>query len=198
MLAGPALALLSTGGAAHADEAPSSAGGAVTPAAMQAEMQRYFDGERQGGLWLMGVGVPMVGFGAGLLALPRALPRAAGGTVLAFGALELAAGTIFFLNSRRRVPHFTRQIVAQPQRYREVEQRRMVMVNSQMRLLESAEINLILAGLAVGTAGALQGQDSLTGFGAGLALHAAILLIYDQLAARRALRYSDALGRFRF
>lgn len=170
---------------------------AVTPAAaMQAEMTRYFDGERRGGVWLMAIGAPMLAGGAALFAAPGDFARGLGGTVLAFGALELAAGAIFYGNSRSRVPRFTRDIVERPGAYQVAERKRMDGVNGQMRLLEAVEISLILAGGAMASAGALQGQDALAGVGTGLALHAAVLLVYDQLAARRALRYTDALLRF--
>ena len=43
---------------------------------------------------------------------------------------------------------------------------------------------------------ALQHQDLLAGIGTGVMIQSAVLFVYDQLAARRALRYTDSLTRF--
>lgn len=163
---------------------------------MRAEMQRYFTGERRGGYWLMGAAVPALGLGAGLLARDGAYERGLAYTLIGFGAVEAIGGLAFVVNTRRRVPRFERQLSGDPAAYRAAELPRIRGVNGQMRFLEALEISLILGGGAMTGAGLLQGQDTLAGVGTGLMIEALVLLIYDQLAARRALRYTDHLERF--
>lgn len=170
---------------------------------MRAAMHDYFAGERRGGVWLMGAGAPALLLGAGL-SVPQdpasrgwAFAQGLGYSLVALGALDVLAGLTFYRNSRRRVPAFERQLASAPAAYRDGELARMRRVNREMRLLEAIEIPLILAGGAMASIGALQGRDLLAGIGAGLAVETAVLLIYDQLAARRALRYTESLLRFR-
>jgi hypothetical protein len=179
-------------GGAEADGGPGSADAAQ----MQAEMHRYFDGERRGGIWLMGVGAPMMALGTGLAFHPHGFAQGLGYSVLAVGVIELAAGAMFYRNSNTRVPRFDALLRRNAAAFREEELTRIRRVNREMRLLEAVEISLILAGGVLTCAGALQGQDVLTGVGTGVMLQSGVLLVYDQLAARRALRYFGALTRF--
>ncbi len=171
-------------------------GEAIDAARMTADMHAYFTGERQGGIWLMGAGAPALGLGAGLLVQQNSFGRGMAYPLLAFGAIDLIGGLTFYLNSLRRVPRFDREIAGQPSSYRAAELPRMNQVNRQMRLLEAAEISLILAGATLTGVGAVQQQNLLAGIGTGLMLETAVLLLYDQLAARRALRYTETLTRF--
>lgn len=186
---------------APARGAPPSPGGdvpreSIEAARVRGEMHRYFDGERAGGIWLMSAGAPAVALGTGLLFQGNDFARGLAYTELAMGAIELVGGLVFYFNTRSRVPRFERQISSHPAAFREGELARIQRVNRDMRLLESIEIALFLAGGAMTGAAALREQDLLAGIGTGIMLNSAILFIYDQFAARRALRYTEALLRF--
>ncbi len=180
---------------AAAPEADDGAG-PIREAEMQAEMHRYFAGEKLGGTWLMGVGAPAVALGTGLMFQRAPFSQGLAASLLALGAIELVGGGIFSLNTNRRVPRFDRQLATHAFAFRQQELARIGRVNQQMRFLEGLEITLILSGGAMTAAGALQRQDLLAGIGTGLMIETAVILVYDQLAARRALRYTDRLTRF--
>lgn len=187
-LTGSLLMLLALASPARGDPAVDAARG---------EMHRYFDGERAGGIWLMSAGAPAMALGAGLLFQEHDFARGLAYTELAMGAVEFLGGLVFYLNTRSRVPRFDRQLSTQPAAFREGELARIRRVNRDMRLLESIEVALFLAGGAMTSAAALREQDLLAGIGTGLMLNSAILFLYDQFAARRALRYTESLLRFR-
>lgn len=170
--------------------------GAIDAAQMRADMHAYFSGELPGGIWLMGIGAPALAGGTALVLQPNAFTRGLAYPLLAVGAIELVAGMAFCVNSIRRVPRFDREIGSRPAAFRDTELSRMRSVNRQMSLLEAAEITLVLASGVLAGAGALSQQDLLTGIGTGLMLQSSILLVYDQLAGRRAALYTQSLARF--
>ncbi len=182
--------------AAIAAEEAAAAAGDLGEAQMQADMHRYFTGERRGGIWLMSAGAPAMALGTGLIAGQDGFLRGLGCSMLAFGAIELIGGAAFYVNSNRRVPRFDGLLRTRPAAYRDEELVRIRGVNRDMRRLEAIEITLVLAGGALTAIGEVQRQDLLAGIGAGLMIQSAVLFLYDQLAARRALRYSESLGRF--
>lgn len=175
---------------------PGASSLAPASATMDAAMRRYYQGEQRGGLWLVGAGAMGLGVGAGLLAQPSAFGRGAGYPLLVAGAAELAGGLVFILGVRRRVPRFTRDLVQRPAAYQREEQRHMAQVARDMRLLEAAELTVLLGAGAMTAVASLQDRDLLAGIGTGLLLEFGGLLLYDQLAARRAARYAEELSRF--
>lgn len=199
--AGLALALTVPAAAAFAAEAPAESEAkevsAVLDAATQeAELRRYFAGEKNGGIWLMSVGAPAAVAGAGLLAHPGEYYRGLAYPLLALGAVEFLGGLIFYLNTNRRVPRLVGQLGSQPKQFQAAELLRMRRVNRELSLLTAVEITLIVASGALTTVGALRGLDTLSGVGTGILIESTVLFIYDQLAARRALRYTDSLLHF--
>ena len=207
---GPAVLLLAllclAPGVARAEEAPPAAaapaaGGApgagrVDEAQMRDAMHRYFTGERRGGIWLMGVAAPTMALGAGLMFHPDDFARGLAYSMFAVGVIELVGGVTFYLNSKRRVPRFDGLLGSAPAAYREEELKRIHRVHREMHLLEAVELSLIMAGGVMTCAGALQKEYLLAGIGTGVMIQAGVLLLYDQLAARRARRYDDSLTRF--
>jgi hypothetical protein len=187
------IVLLALSSAARGDRP----GEAIEAALARGEMHRYFDGERTGGIWLMSAGAPAVALGTGLLFQGNDFARGLAYTELAMGAVEFIGGLVFYLNTRSRIPRFDRQLSTHPVAFRDGELARIRRVNRDMRLLESVEVALFLAGGAMTGAAALREQDLLAGIGTGLMLNSAILFLYDQFAARRALRYTESLIRFR-
>jgi len=181
--------------AAHAaplTDGPLGAEGAV----MQGEMHSYFAGEKAGGIWLMGVGAPAIAVGTGLLFHQGEFYRGLAYPVLAIGVMEVLGGLAFYLNSNRRVPRFNQQLRKNPTEFRSGELTRMHRVNRELSFLTAVELTLMVAGGTMTGVGALRGLDTLAGVGTGLLLQSTVLFIYDQLAARRALRYTDGLTRF--
>jgi len=193
-LLGAALALtvLSTATEAAAAEPPA----ASAMATKEAELRRYFAGEKTGGSWLMGVGAPAAVAGAGLLAHPGEYYRGLAYPLLAVGALEFLGGLIFYLNTNRRVPRLLTRLGQSPAELTAAELVRMRRVNRELSLLTTVEITLMVASGAMTAVGALRGLDTLSGVGTGLLIESTILFIYDQLAARRALRYTGSLLQF--
>ena len=175
--------------------APGATAG-IDAATQEAELRRYFAGEKSGGIWLMSVGAPAAVAGAGLLAHPGEYYRGLAYPLLALGAVEFLGGLIFYLNTNRRVPRLVAQLGSQPKQFQTAELARIRRVNRELSLLTAVEITLIVASGAMTGVGALRGLDTLSGVGTGILIESTILFIYDQLAARRALRYTDSLLHF--
>lgn len=164
--------------------------------AMRVDMHTYFDGEKTGGIWLMSIGAPAVVTGAGLLFHPDELPRGIGYPMLILGAAEFVGGLLFYLNTNRRVPRFDRELGTRPAAFASTELTRLRRVNRELSFLTAVELTLMVAGGTMAGVGALRGLDTLSGIGTGILIHSTVLFLYDQFAARRALRYTDNLLRF--
>ena len=161
--------------------------------AMRLHMHRYFDGEKTGGIWLMSVGAPAAVTGAGLLFHPDEFPRALGYPMLILGAAEVLGGMLFYLNTNRRVPRFDRQLSKNPAAFAATELARIRRVNRELSFLTAVELTLMVAGGTMAGIGALRGLDTVSGVGTGILIQSSVLFLYDQFAARRALRYADSL-----
>jgi hypothetical protein len=168
----------------------------VSEPQIREEMHRYYTGERLGGVWLMSLGAPAVAIGTGLLFHPGEFQRGIGYPVLAVGAVELLAGVIFYVSSNRRVPRFDKQLGQSPADFRAQELRHLRGINRDMRLLEAFELTLMIASGTMTGIGTLRNDGTLAGVGTGLLIQSAVLFLYDQIASRRALRYTDSLTRF--
>ncbi len=184
--------LLTKPAAVHAAELPLEVGQQT----LQTEMHRYFAGEKNGGIWLMGVGAASAAVGTGLFFHDGEFYRGLAYPVLILGVLELLGGAAFYVNTNRRVPRFDRQLGKTPGEFRAAELPRIQRVNRELSFLTAVELTLIVAGGTMTGIGSLRGLDTVAGVGTGLLLHSTVLFIYDQLAARRALRYTDSLMRF--
>lgn len=189
-----ALALLSL--STRTAQAAEGAAPAIDTQAVRLDMHRYFGGERNGGIWLMSVGAPAAVAGAGLLfyaGQPGEFSRGLGYPLLAFGAVELFGGLIFYLNTNRRLPRFDQELRTRPAAFAAAELKRIQRVNRELSFLTAVELTVMVAGGTMAGVGALRGLDTLSGVGTGLLIQSAVLFIYDQFAARRALRYTDSL-----
>lgn len=175
---------------AQAAEAPAAA---VDTQAMRLSMHRYFGGEKNGGIWLMSVGAPAAVVGAGLLFHSGEFYRGLGYPLLALGAAEFFGGLIFYLNTNRRVPRLDQQLRRTPAAFAAAELTRIRRVNRELSFLTAVELTLMVASGTMAGVGALRGLDTLSGVGTGLLVQSTVLFIYDQFAARRALRYTDTL-----
>lgn len=171
-------------------------GTALSREQMQADMRTYFDGERRGGLWLLAVSSASIAVGGGVLLADSDFARGMSIPLLTLGTAELIGSIAFYRNSLRRVPRFTAQIDQDPIGYQTTELRRMRRVQREMHMLEVIELSFLMAGGAMTAIGTLQGQDLVAGIGSGLMTQAVVLLLYDQLASRRADRYAASLARF--
>lgn len=182
-----------------AAQAAEVAAAALDTQAVRLDMHRYFSGEKNGGIWLMSVGAPAAVAGAGLLFYSGPsgeFSRGMGYPLLALGAVEFFGGLIFYLNTNRRVPRFDEQLRTQPAAFAAAELARIRRVNRELSFLTAVELTLMVASGTMAGVGALRGLDTLSGVGTGLLVQSTVLFIYDQFAARRALRYTDSLLHF--
>ena len=168
------------------------------PDTMRAGLRAYFDGEARGGLWFAGAGVAGVAAGGVLLAQEdseRAM--GAGYPVLIAGALQLTVGAMLSLRTADQVAALEAQLAADAPAFAETELRRVRGVVRTFGLLEAIEVTLIGVGGAMVLAGELDGRPIVAGIGAGLAAQAAVTLVLDIFADRRAATYLEDLQRFR-
>ncbi len=163
---------------------------------MLEDLETYFEGEKQGAIWLMALGGGGLVVGATLMAQAGA-HRGAGYPVLGFGALELALGVGLWLRTDPQLAALRATLETRPSRLREQELRRMRRVNLGFRIYVWTEIALFAGGIGMAAAGAVKDSETLKGAGVGLAVESAILFGYDFFASRRARRYTAELEAFR-
>ncbi len=162
------------------------------PAAADAAMQQYFAGEQAEGYAWFALGAPALAVGGALAQRGGDGALGAGIPLLAFGAIQLAAGLWLIGVTEPRVAGLRRELAdGAPVVAREAA--RMRGVERSFVVLRWSEIALAAAGAATGIAGAATGRDLLTGIGFAVAVESAIMLLLDGLAARRARRYAAAL-----
>ena len=163
-------------------------------ASPQPAMESYFDGEKRGGLILVGMGAAGVGAGALLVSRDSDLARGAGYPALGIGVVHLAAGVFVYVTSARRVEAFTAEINRDPAAFIAAERERMQGVRTQFLVLKIVEGALIAGGAAAVVYGLSQDDDLVAGIGLGVAAEATATLLFDIVADRRAVRYLDRLG----
>jgi hypothetical protein len=196
--AAPAAAVAPAGDAKAAPAAESvAAAPALDVAQLRQEMHRFYNGERLGGVALMSIGAPALAAGVGLMFHPGEFERGLGYPVLAVGAVELLAGLVFHVSALRRVPRFDQQLSSRPAEFHAQELRHLRTINHRdMGLMEALEITLIMGSGTLTALGAMRNDGTMAGVGTGLLAQTLVLFVYDQLLARRAARYLDALTHF--
>jgi hypothetical protein len=163
---------------------------------LRGDMRRYFREEKRGGAVLMGLGLPGVALGGGLLAHGSDTLRGFAYPLLIIGALEFVGGLIFYLRTSKQVAKLDAGLVNDTWATRNLELRRIRRINLQFTLIEALELTLLVGGVVMAATGAGTRNETLTGVGLGLGLESAGLLIFDLYAGRRALRWTRSLERF--
>lgn len=159
---------------------------------MHALLIRYFAAEKQEGLLFVAVGVAALVVSAFLLRgggpyRGMALPLAA------VALIQLGVGGGVWLRTDRQVADLSARLDRESAAYRVAETARMEKVMSGFRLYKAVEIALLAAG--IGLALLFPSRDVLYSAGIGLVAQAALMLVLDLFAERRAREYLDALAR---
>ena len=157
------------------------------------DMHDYFAKEMRGGIVLVAMGAPSVALGGGLLAQDRPLLRGFAYPMIIVGALELGGGILFAARAPKQVRDLENGFAKDPLVTQKQELQRMRRVNRQFSLLEVVEVTLHLGGIGMSALGGNLRNETLSGVGIGLSVQSMGLLLFDLLAAQRALRFTESL-----
>lgn len=149
----------------------------------------YFNGEKNGGLLLIGIGV--VGVAAAVLFQARWGLRSFAVTLGVFALAEIALGLGLYLRTGPQVASLLRLLDTDVARFFSEEGARMVRVQRNFVVVQYAELAVIA--IAAITAVAQKNRLWLSGIALGLLLHAAFLLAFDIVAERRGAAYLAAI-----
>ena len=172
----------------------SSTARAETPAEAKATMRDYLDGEKTGGYVLLGLGIGGIATGTFFVKADCPVRRGMSYPLLAFGALQVAAGVYIGMVSDNRIRDFGVEIDRDGQQWTERERDRMDGVQTQFTALKLVEVGLIAGGTGLAYYGYRRGWGRVEGAGIGIAIEAAATLVFDLWASRRADHYRDKLG----
>jgi hypothetical protein len=179
---------------ASAQEAPVPIG----QAEMRADLHRFFSGDKRHSLILFSVGVSSLVAGGVLVSQPG-FARATSYPLLGVGLLQAIVGGGIYLRTNKQVAALDAQLSSDPGAVKAGEYKRMSRLHLQYRIIEIAEIAMILAGgtlLIVGGTTNTGDQEVLQGVGLGLVITGAVTLPLDLIADRRGERYRKSLSRF--
>lgn len=166
---------------------------AETPAEAKAVMRDYLDGEKTGGYVLLGLGIGGIATGTFFVKAECPIRRGMAYPLLAFGALQVAAGVYIGMTSDRRITDGSYEIERDGQAWTLRERDRMDGVQTQFTALQIVEVGLIAGGAGLAYYGYRRGWPRLQGAGLGIAVEAAATLAFDIWASRRAADYRDRL-----
>lgn len=154
-------------------------------------LQHYFDGEKQGALWCLGLG--LVAMATTLWLWRSSGPFRAMAIPLALiGLVQLGIGVGLLARTDGQVATLRRQLAGSPGPARDQELGRMERVNRSFRVIELVEAVLIAGGVILALT--LRGRTA-AAVGMGLLVQAAVMLVFDLFAEHRALVYTDWLRR---
>lgn len=194
--AGLLLCLLATGAAGQ--EPPSAA---LLPAEapsdpVRAALHTWHRGERVSGFGpFVGSGLATGVTGVLLGTQGGTLGRAAGWTLLGFGALELVAGLYFGLSSFGNEAARDALLTKDRAVFLETERARLTRITTRFQpILLGVEAAVTLGGGVLAGVGGLQRDDALLGVGLGLAVQGLVLFLLDWAVLDRAQAYAVSLG----
>lgn len=151
---------------------------------------RYFDAEKQESLLFVAVGIAAI---VASLHLYRRARRWHGmvAPLVAIAAIQIVVGTTVYLRTDAQVAVLQSRLGAAPAALKAEEGGRMKTVLRNFDLYKSIELALLATGIAV--AFGLRRREYWRGFGLGLALQSAFMLVLDLYAEARAQVYIAAL-----
>lgn len=154
------------------------------------EVVTYFAAERVGGFVL--VGLAMAAFAiAATLWRRRSGYKAMLWPLVAIGLIEFAVGFGVAYRAPAQVEALAAALAKSPAAAARAESARMAKVNSGFATLKVVEVTLLVVGLALVLLCPRPGTWSAVGLG--LALQATLLLVFDFVAHKRAVAYSEWL-----
>jgi hypothetical protein len=150
----------------------------------------YFQGEKDGALWLLAIGLAGAAFGFWAW---RTLPqfRMMAIPIGLIALAELAIGGGLYARTDKQVAQLRTDLAQDHAVARGVELKRIEGVNTTFKTIEIIEAILIVAGVAM--AMAFRARPTVTAVGLGILLQATVLLIFDSIAEHRANIYTDWL-----
>lgn len=157
---------------------------------MQDVLMTYFNGEKNGGLLLIGVG--SLGIAAAVLFFQARWGLRPFAVTLGVLALaELALGVGLYLRTDPQVNDLTARLRSEPERFYSTEGARMVRVQRNFVVIEYVELAVIIASalIAVGQ----KNRQGVMGVALGFLINGAFLLAFDLLAERRGAVYLAAI-----
>lgn len=157
---------------------------------MQDVLMTYFNGEKNGGLLLIGVG--SLGMAAAVLFFQaRWGLRPLAVTLGVLALAELALGVGLYLRTEPQVNDLIARLTSEPERFYSAEGARMVRVQRNFVVIEYVELAIIIASalIAVGQ----KNHQGVMGVALGLLINGAFLLAFDLLAERRGAVYLAAI-----
>ncbi len=167
-----------------------------TGPSMDLSMHRYFGREKEGGKGFIGSGVVAVTLGGSFFLSSSDFVHGVAYPFVGLGVVEIVVGTIVYLRTDAQVRRLEAQLQDSPTAYKDAELRRMQRVNRGFRLLKIIEISLAVAGTGTAIWAWQAGHDTVSGVGAGIAVHSALLFGLDHMAEERASLYTEALQDF--
>ncbi len=153
-------------------------------------MEDYYDGESYSGYILDGMGALGLVGGGFLYTDGGARERGASYVAFGIGGAHLAAGVYISVASAMRKSSLGEQPVPT---WAGRERARMAKVSRTFVVLQITEGVLIASGVTMGLVGHATDHPRVEGAGYALAAEAALTLLFDIVAARRACRYRAAL-----
>ena len=157
---------------------------------MNDALTRYFDGEKNAGLFFAGIGLAVLVAAAVLF--PEREMRSFAITLLVFGLLELAVGAGLYLKTGPQVARLVEQLTRDGAAFYAAERPRMAIVQRNFVYLESLWLALIVSSAAVAV---WQKRNvTLSGVALGILVSTAVVLAFDILADRRGEEYLNALS----
>jgi len=152
----------------------------------------YFDGEKNAGLLVAGVGLAVLGAAAVLFPERWGL-RSFAITLAVGGVLEVALGLGLYSKTGPQVAKLVGQLASDPAGFYATEQARMAIVQRNFAYLEFGWLALI--GSCAAVAVWKKHAPGASGVALGLLLTVVVILAFDLVAERRGAVYLDALGR---
>lgn len=151
----------------------------------------YFDGEKNAGLMLLGLGLVVV-TGAAILFPARWELRSFAVTLAVFGLVEVAIGAGLYLKTGPQVDRLVLQLTSEPAAFQATEGPRMAAVQRNFVILESVWLVLI-AGSAI-LAIWQKRSTTISGIALGVIVNVTVFFAFDVIAERRGERYAQLLS----
>lgn len=157
---------------------------------MQEALMTYFNGEKNGGLLLLGLGV------AGLVAAATLVQqrwglRSFAVTLAVVAVLEIALGVGLYVRTGPQVNGLIAQLRSDAARFSSDEGARMHRVQRNFIVVEYVELTVIIVSAVIAVA--QKSRPGVMGIALGLLISGAVLLAFDLVAERRGAVYLAAI-----
>ncbi|MGH9314875.1 MAG: hypothetical protein ACRD1S_16955 [Vicinamibacterales bacterium] len=157
---------------------------------MQDVVMTYFDGEKNAGILLIGIGLVGIAAAAVFFQARWGL-RSLAVTLGVLALAEIALGIGLHLRTDPQVSGLIAQLGSEPARFHSDEGARMVRVQRNFIVIEYVELAIIIVSAIVAVT--QKSRPGLTGVALGLLINGAFLLAFDLVAERRGAVYLSAI-----